>query len=98
MLDSSKTNIGKIVQIIGPVVDVEFHPEHLPELYTALEIADKGNGRPAARVVAEVQQHLGRNQVRAVAMSSTDGLVRGMDVVDAIAQGDIMVKVEIIEG
>ena len=73
---------GKIVQVIGPVVDVEFDPEHLPELYTALEIADEGNGRPPVRVIAEVQQHIGRNQVRAVAMSSTDGLVRGMDAVD----------------
>ncbi len=75
-------NIGKIVQVIGPVVDVEFEPEKLPALYNALEIVDEGNGRPAVRVVAEVQQHIGRNQVRAVAMSGTDGLVRGMDVVD----------------
>ena len=73
---------GKIVQVIGPVVDVEFDPEHLPELYTALEIADEGDGRPPVRVIAEVQQHIGRNQVRAVAMSSTDGLVRGMDALD----------------
>ena len=74
---------GRIVQVIGPVVDVEFDPEHLPEIYTALEIADEGDGgRPAVRVIAEVQQHIGRNQVRAVAMSSTDGLVRGMAAVD----------------
>jgi F-type H+-transporting ATPase subunit beta len=75
-------NIGRIVQVIGPVVDVEFDPEQLPELYTALEIKTAGNGGPAVRVIAEVQQHIGRNQVRAVAMSSTDGLVRGMDVLD----------------
>jgi F-type H+-transporting ATPase subunit beta len=75
-------NVGKIVQVIGPVIDVEFDPEQLPALYTALEVADDGNGRPPVRVVAEVQQHIGRNQVRAVAMSSTDGLVRGMDAVD----------------
>jgi F-type H+-transporting ATPase subunit beta len=75
-------NIGKIVQVIGPVLDVEFEPEKLPELYNALEIVDEGNGRPPVRVVVEVQQHIGRNQVRAVAMSGTDGLVRGMDVVD----------------
>ncbi len=75
-------NTGKIVQVIGPVVDVEFEPEKLPELYTALEITDPGNGQPPVRVVAEVQQHIGRNQVRAVAMSSTDGLVRGMGAVD----------------
>ncbi len=75
-------NIGKIVQVIGPVLDVEFDPENLPELYTALEIKAEGNGHPPIRVVAEVQQHIGRNQVRAVAMSSTDGVVRGMDVRD----------------
>jgi F-type H+-transporting ATPase subunit beta len=78
----AEKTIGKIVQVIGPVVDVEFDPEALPELLTALEIRDAGNGRPPLRVVAEVQQHIGRNQVRAVAMSSTDGLVRGMDVTD----------------
>ena len=78
----AEKNIGKIVQVIGPVIDVEFDPEALPELLTALEIRDAGNGRPPLRVVAEVQQHIGRNQVRAVAMSSTDGLVRGMDVLD----------------
>ena len=78
----AEKKIGKIVQVIGPVVDVEFEPEELPELLTALEISDAGNGRPPLRVVAEVQQHIGRNQVRAVAMSSTDGLVRGMDVLD----------------
>ncbi len=75
-------NVGKIVQIIGPVLDVEFEPEALPELLTALEVKSEGNGGPALRVVAEVQQHIGRNQVRAVAMSSTDGLVRGMPVLD----------------
>jgi F-type H+-transporting ATPase subunit beta len=75
-------NVGKIVQVIGPVVDVEFEPEHLPELLTALEIKTEGNGGPPVRVVVEVQQHIGRNQVRAVAMSSTDGLVRGMPALD----------------
>ena len=78
----AETNIGRIVQVIGPVVDVEFDPASLPELYTALVIEDDGNGQAAIRVVAEVQQHIGRNQVRAVAMSSTDGVVRGMDVID----------------
>ena len=77
-----KQNIGKVVQVIGPVLDVEFAPERLPELYNAVLIDHAGNGAPAIRLVAEVQQHIGRNQVRAVAMSSTDGVVRGMDVVD----------------
>ena len=84
-------NIGKIVQVIGPVVDVEFEPSKLPDLYNALNIEDAGNGRPAVRVVAEVQQHIGRNQVRAVAMSTTDGLVRGMSAIDT--GGPIMVPV-----
>jgi F-type H+-transporting ATPase subunit beta len=68
--------------VIGPVLDVEFEPQHLPELYNALRIDQPGNGSPPVRLTAEVQQHIGRNQVRAVAMSSTDGVVRGMDIVD----------------
>ena len=75
-------NIGKIVQVIGPVVDVEFEAEHLPELYNALEITATAEDGSTVRVVAEVQQHIGRNQVRAVGMSSTDAVVRGMEVVD----------------
>jgi F-type H+-transporting ATPase subunit beta len=75
-------NIGKVVQVIGPVLDVEFEAEHLPELYNALDITAKGPDGSDIRVVAEVQQHIGRNQVRAVAMSSTDAIVRGMKVVD----------------
>ena len=83
MADGSK-NIGKVVQVIGPVIDVEFPPEKLPELYTALQVDEAGPGGRGERVrlVAEVQQHIGRNQVRAVAMSSTDGLVRGMPALD----------------
>src|SRR5437588_898986 len=75
-------NVGRVVQVIGPVLDVEFEPEHLPELYNAVVIDHAGNGAPAIRLTAEVQQHIGRNQVRAVAMSSTDGVIRGMEVVD----------------
>jgi len=75
-------NTGRVVQVIGPVLDVEFEPERLPELYNAVVIDHAGNGAPAIRLTAEVQQHIGRNQVRAVAMSSTDGVVRGMAVVD----------------
>jgi F-type H+-transporting ATPase subunit beta len=73
-------NIGKIVEIIGPVLDVEFTDE-LPAIYNALEIKTDGTSGPI-RLVAEVQQHLGDNKVRAVAMDSTDGLARGMRVVD----------------
>jgi F-type H+-transporting ATPase subunit beta len=78
----AKRNVGKVVQVIGPVLDVEFEPEHLPELYNAVVIDHAGNGAPPIKLTAEVQQHIGRNQVRAVAMSSTDGVVRGMEVVD----------------
>src|SRR5205809_2317002 len=78
----TKRSIGKVVQVIGPVLDVEFEPERLPELYNALVIDHLGNGTPPIHLVAEVQQHIGRNQVRAVAMSSTDGVVRGMEVTD----------------
>ncbi len=74
---AAATNFGRVVQVIGPVLDVEFEPEKLPELYNALVIE-----QPGVRLVAEVQQHIGRNQVRAVAMSSTDGVVRGMRAVD----------------
>src|SRR5213593_2572400 len=78
-----KHQVGKVVQVIGPVLDVEFEPERLPELYNALVIDHPGDGTPPVHLVAEVQQHIGRNQVRAVAMSSTDGVVRGMEVVDS---------------
>jgi len=76
-------NVGRIVQVIGPVVDVEFPSGELPEIYHALRVEQpEVDGRPAVALTLEVQQHLGRHQVRAVAMSSTDGLVRGMEVVD----------------
>ncbi|MCY7380286.1 MAG: F0F1 ATP synthase subunit beta, partial [Gemmatimonadaceae bacterium] len=74
--------IGKVVQVIGPVLDVEFESGHLPELYNALEISATTDSGQKIRVTVEVQQHIGRNQVRAVAMSSTDAVVRGMKVVD----------------
>jgi F-type H+-transporting ATPase subunit beta len=69
--------VGKIVQIIGPVVDVEFEAGHLPAIYNALSIKSD-----TIDIVAEVEQHLGENRVRAVAMKPTDGLQRGMKAVD----------------
>ena len=80
--EEKKTNFGKVVQVIGPVLDVEFESEHLPELYNALRIREKTDTGADIDVVVEVQQHIGRNQVRAVAMSSTDAVVRGMRVED----------------
>ena len=76
-------NVGKVIQIIGPVVDVQFEDEHLPSIYNALKITDPGTetGVPVD-IVVEVEQHLGENRVRCVSMESTDGLVRGMEAVD----------------
>jgi len=78
-------NTGKVVQVIGPVVDAEFSGGKLPDLYNAWRIeqeADERSGRPRIRLILEVALHLGENRVRAVAMSSTDGLTRGMEVID----------------
>ena len=78
-------NDGKIVQVIGPVVDVEFEPGKLPPIYSALEVKDAGSTDVfaySAKLVLEVAQHLGESQVRAVAMAATDGLRRGMDVIN----------------
>ncbi len=74
----AKGTIGKVVQVIGTVVDVEFPAEALPDIYNAIEI-DMGAGK---KLVAEVQQHLGNNWVRALTMDTTDGLRRGAPAVD----------------
>jgi F-type H+-transporting ATPase subunit beta len=73
--------VGRVVQVIGPVVDVEFESGNLPQIYNALRIQGEIDGKPMD-VVAEVEQHLGENRVRAVAMKPTDGMQRGMKVVD----------------
>lgn len=78
-------NTGKVVQVIGPVVDVEFDPGKLPAIHNALEVKAqqaKDIFSYSERLVIEVAQHLGESRVRAIALSSTDGLIRGMDVVD----------------
>ena len=74
--------VGKVVQVIGPVLDVQFDPEHMPDIYNALRLQASVEGGQDIDLVAEVQQHIGRGQVRAVSMSSTDGVTRGMDVED----------------
>ncbi len=74
----AKGTVGKVVQVIGPVVDVEFPPDELPEIYSALDIQREGQDS----LVLEVQQHLGDNWVRCVAMDTTDGLRRNVDAVD----------------
>ena len=79
---TEKTNTGVLTKIIGPVVDVEFPSGKMPQIYNALKIEGKNEAGQDVSVTCEVQQLLGDNQVRAVSMSSTDGLVRGMEVVD----------------
>jgi F-type H+-transporting ATPase subunit beta len=79
--EKSPMNVGRIVRVVGPVIDVEFAPDAIPAINTALTVdGETAIGRVG--LVAEVQQHLPGNLVRAVAMSSTDGLTRGMDAVD----------------
>jgi len=80
MSETSRTNTGRIIEIKGVVIDAVF-PDRLPEIYTALEI-EVGEGDASRTLVAEVQQHLGDDRVRAVAMDSTDGLSRGSICVD----------------
>ena len=74
-------NTGKVIQVIGPVVDIEFPPEQLPAIYNSVNITDTSTEVEISLIV-EVMQHLGDNIVRCVAMSSTDGLTRGMQAID----------------
>ena len=75
--------VGRVVQIIGPVIDVEFERNYLPEIYNAIRIVGEDNeDQEKIDVTAEVQQHLGEGRVRAVAMQPTDGMQRGMKVLD----------------
>jgi len=73
--------VGKVIQVIGPVVDVEYEAGHLPNIYNAIRITGKV-GDADVDIICEVQQHLGEGRVRAVAMKPTDGLQRGMDATD----------------
>jgi F-type H+-transporting ATPase subunit beta len=73
---------GHVVQVIGPVVDVEFQSGHLPEIYNAIEIAGVNPAGDQIKVVCEVQQMLGDNRIRSVSMSTTDGMTRGMIATD----------------
>jgi len=75
--------VGKLVQVMGPVVDIEFEDASLPPIHNAIRVTDKKElSSRKIDVVVEVQQHLGENRVRAIAMASTDGMVRGMKAVD----------------
>jgi F-type H+-transporting ATPase subunit beta len=77
---SAPAKAGRVVQVIGPVVDIEFEGGHLPAIYNAVRIM--GEGKQPIDVIAEVEQHLGENRVRTVAMKPTDGMQRGMKAVD----------------
>src|SRR5262245_30458685 len=76
-------NVGKVIQIAGPAVDVQFSERALPPIYQAVRVTSEGFTVPEPiDVVLEVQQHLGEGRVRCVAMQATDGMVRGMKAID----------------
>jgi len=81
MVVAEAVKVGKVVQVIGPVLDIEFEGGHLPSIYNALRVTGKA-GNDDIDIVVEVEQHLGENRVRAVAMKPTDGLQRGMMATD----------------
>src|SRR5687767_13849702 len=85
--------VGKVVQVIGSTFDAEFDEDHLPEIYNAVRIDSDQKGA-RLRLTGEVQQHLGGNRVRCVALGSTDGLVRGMKAVDTGAPVSVPVGLE----
>ena len=90
-------NVGKVVQIIGPVVDVQFMDENLPAIYNAVRITSEGFDVPVPMdVTAEVEQHLGEGRVRCVAMEATDGMVRGMKAYDTGAAIQVPVGKEVL--
>jgi len=78
------TKIGKVIQIIGPAIDIEFEEGHLPAIGNAVRVVDNQElGKVAIDVVVEVANHIGENQVRCIAMKPTDGMVRGMKAIDS---------------
>ena len=80
MAVATEAKVGKVVQVIGPVVDIEFAGGDLPAIYNAVRIV--GEGTQKIDVICEVEQHLGENRVRTVAMKPTDGMQRGMQAID----------------
>ncbi len=93
---SVKDSNGRIVQVLGPVVDVEFPNGNLPQIYNALKMTNPSLGQQQDNLVLEVAQHLGENVIRAIAMDSTDGLVRGMVVKDSGEQITVPVGKEVL--
>ena len=95
-LSADGHHVGKVVQIIGPVLDVEFQGGYLPPIYQALRVVSDGFDVPTPiDVIAEVQQHLGEGRVRTVSMTPTDGMVRGdaqrkvLDQLDEFARAQL---------
>jgi F-type H+-transporting ATPase subunit beta len=83
MEQTTTQHAGKVVSVIGPVVDIEFEDGHLPAIYNAVRVASAGGeGSTPIDVILEVEQHLGENRVRTVAMEPTDGMQRGMTAID----------------
>src|SRR5688500_9347358 len=89
-----KKKAGSIVQIIGSTFDVEYEEGHLPDIYNAVKITESAQGGLKIDLTGEVQQHLGGNRVRCVALGSTDGLVRGMKAADTGAPVSVPVGLE----
>jgi F-type H+/Na+-transporting ATPase subunit beta len=84
MAEENKGQIGRVVQVVGPAVDVEFEEGHLPPILNAIRIVDDGElGKIPIDVTAEVAQHIGESQVRCISMQPTEGMVRGMKAIDA---------------
>ena len=80
-------NIGKVIQISGPAVDVQFEEATMPSIYQALRVTSEGFNVPKPiNVILEVEQHIGEGRVRCVAMESTEGMVRGMKCIDTGGQ------------
>src|SRR5260221_10549380 len=83
-MPDKKENIGRVVQVIGPVLDIQFEEGHLPAIYNAVRVTSEGFNVPEPLdITVEVQQHLGEGRVRAVAMEPIEGMVRGMKAVDS---------------
>src|SRR6201992_42893 len=88
--NETATGTGRVARVIGPVVDVEFPAEHMPEIYFALH-TDVTIGEDTRMLTLEVEQHIGDNIVRAIAMEPTDGLIRGAEVINTGAPIEVPV-------
>jgi F-type H+-transporting ATPase subunit beta len=94
--EQDKGSVGKIIQVIGPVIDIEFPEGELPEIFNAVRLSNPRISDQKGNLVAEVAQHIGENRVRCVAMDTTDGLMRGMEALDTGASISIPVGREVL--